>query len=271
MLKLQIIQEYILMACDKISATELSFLMGEILLENGAEISRIQDTMERVANFYGVENFNVFVLTNAIMATGIENGEEHSAKLKFTRTSSLHLGRVSAINQLSREICEGKYSISEAYEIAKKSREIPTCKKWLSLLAAAISCAGYCYVFGRQNMLDGVAALICGVVLQLYLFYTSENKMSKFIVNISASALVTLITILLKCAGFPLDLASVVIGSIFPLLPGVALTTSIRDFLNSDYLSGTIRFVDATLIGGCIAIGVGVTFKIYSLLGGVVI
>jgi len=99
---------------ENISAIELSFLMGQILLENGAEISRIQDTMERVVNHYNVENFNVFVLTNAIMATGTENGKEHSAKLKFTRTSSLHLGRVAEINQISREICENKYNIEEA-------------------------------------------------------------------------------------------------------------------------------------------------------------
>ena len=256
---------------ENVSAIELSFLMGEILLENGAEISRIQETMERVANNYNVENFNVFVLTNAIMATGVENGEEHSAKLKFARTSSLHLGRVAEINQLSREICEGKYTIKEAYGIALKIREIPTCKKWLAIAAAAISCACYCYVFGRQNIIDGLAALTCGVILQFYLFYTGKNKISKFIVNISASALVTVVTIILRELSLPIDLASVIIGSIFPLLPGVALTTSIRDFLNSDYISGTIRFVDATLIGGCIAIGVGVTIKIYSMLGGIVI
>lgn len=256
---------------ENVSAIELSFLMGEILLENGAEISRIQDTMERVANHYNVENFNVFVLTNAIMATGRENGKEHSAKLKFTRTSSLHLGRISAINQLSREICQGKYDIAQAYEEALKARKIPTCKKWLSVLAAAVSCACYCYVFGQQSWLDSVAALICGTVLQFYLFFTSKNNISKFIVNISASALVAFTSIIVKEFMFPINLSAVVIGSIFPLLPGIALTTSIRDFLNSDYISGTIRFVDATLIGGCIAIGVGVMIKIYSMLGGVVI
>ena len=83
--------------------------------------------------------------------------------------------------------------------------------------------------------------------------------------------MVAFVSILLKETILPINLSPVVIGSIFPLLPGVALTTSIRDFLNSDYISGTIRFVDATLIGGCIAIGVGVMIKIYSMLGGVLI
>ena len=42
------------------SALELSFRMGQALLENGAEISRVQETMERVVQSYQVESFNVY-------------------------------------------------------------------------------------------------------------------------------------------------------------------------------------------------------------------
>ena len=55
----------------------------------------------------------------------------------------------------------------------------------------------------------------------------------------------------------------IVIGSIVPLLPGVPLTNSIRNFLENDYLSGLIRFVDAFLTAGCIAIGVGVALRFW--------
>ena len=37
------------------------------------------------------------------------------------------------------------------------------------------------------------------------------------------------------------------IGALMPLTPGVALTMSIRDFISGDYLSGTIRLIDALL------------------------
>lgn len=64
------------------SVLELSFQMGEILLRNGAEISRVQETMERVAQAYQVEKFNVYVLTNAIFAVGLEQGKERSVELR---------------------------------------------------------------------------------------------------------------------------------------------------------------------------------------------
>ncbi len=50
----------------------------------------------------------------------------------------------------------------------------------------------------------------------------------------------------------------IIIGSIMPLVPGIALTMAVRDFFNSDYLSGTIRIMDALIIGLSIAAGVGV-------------
>ena len=57
----------------------------------------------------------------------------------------------------------------------------------------------------------------------------------------------------------------IVIGSIVPLLPGVPLTNSIRDYLNGDYLSGTIRMIDAVLVACCIALGVGIVLRVFQM------
>jgi diadenylate cyclase len=45
-------------------------------------------------------------------------------------------------------------------------------------------------------------------------------------------------------------------GALMVLTPGVALTMGVRDILNGDYLSGSIRLLDALLIAGSIAGGV---------------
>ena len=43
---------------------------GRILLENGAEISRVEETMERIASHYGQVGEKFFVLSNGIFTTG---------------------------------------------------------------------------------------------------------------------------------------------------------------------------------------------------------
>ena len=52
-----------------------------------------------------------------------------------------------------------------------------------------------------------------------------------------------------------------IIGSIMPLIPGVPFTNAIRDIADGDYISGSVRMLDALLVFFCIAIGVGMAYS----------
>lgn len=41
---------------------------GHILLENGAEILRVEDIMGRISTHYGIDSGNFFVLSNGIFS-----------------------------------------------------------------------------------------------------------------------------------------------------------------------------------------------------------
>ena len=51
-------------------------------------------------------------------------------------------------------------------------------------------------------------------------------------------------------------------------LPGVALTNAVRDTLAGDMLSGATKGIEAVVIAISLAAGVGVTIKLWTLLGG---
>ena len=53
-----------------------------------------------------------------------------------------------------------------------------------------------------------------------------------------------------------------VIGSIIPLVPGVAFTNAIRDIADENYIAGAVRMLDAMLVFFGIAMGVGFVFTI---------
>lgn len=250
---------------DNTSALELSFLIGTLLLQNGAEISRVQDTMERVVKAYNVNEFGVYVLTNGIFANGVENGISKHTAIKFVKSSSIHFGRIAAVNQLSREICEGKHNVPEAMAIAKKIKDIPYSPDWLMILSSGIGCAGFCYVFGG-TVRDTVAAFIVGLIVQAFLTLADKQHMGKITSNLIASSLAAAGAIFFLKLGLGQNLEYIIAGSLIRLVPGVALTTAIRDFFNSDYLSGTIRIIDVVILGGCIAIGAGVIVKLASIL-----
>ncbi|MDO4459937.1 MAG: threonine/serine exporter family protein [Clostridia bacterium] len=247
------------------SALELTFLMGTLLLENGAEVSRVMDTMERVAKAYKVDQVGIYVITNGVFANGIENGVSKHTVITYVKNSSIHFGRICALNQLSREICAGKHSISEAMEIAKEINNIPYTPDWLLALASGVGCAGFCFIFGG-TLIDSIVSFVIGVAVQMFLTMADRHAMAKIFQNILSSSICAIMALAFTKFGFGQNIEMIIAGAVIRLVPGVSLTTAIRDFFNSDYLSGTIRLIDASLVGCCIAIGVGVVFMLASKL-----
>ena len=85
--------------------------------------------------------------------------------------------------------------------------------------------------------------------------------------SLIGSIIVSIVTVLCYQLMPMLLIDKIIIGSIMPLVPGVALTTSIRDFFSGDFLSGGIHLIEALLTAVCIAAGVGVAMKAFTMIG----
>lgn len=242
---------------------ELALLAGHILLENGAEIFRVEETISRICKYYGVESGNAFVLSNGIFMTGGNMREEFFAKVQHIPVSGTHLDKVAAVNQLSREIEHGKYTIVEAAEELERIRLMPGKSPLVLILASGIGSGAFCYLFGG-NPGDSMAAFLTGVILYLYILYISGPHLSKIVGNIGGGILSTLLCGLFFRLSIGQHLNFMIIGSIMPLVPGVAFTNAIRDMADEDYISGSVRMMDALLCFICIAIGVGIGISLLS-------
>ena len=240
---------------------EVSLQAGHLLLENGAEISRVEETIERICRYYGVCSGNAFVLTNGIFVTVGSRNEPDFAKVEHIPVSGTHLDRVAAVNQLSRELEAGMYTVREVAERLECIKRMPGKPKYMQVLASGCGCAAFCYLFGG-SIWDSAVALLTGIILYIYVLYVSAPHLSKIVGNISGGALVTILCSAMYLAGMGQHLNYMVIGSIMPLIPGVPFTNAIREIADSDYISGSVRMMDALLIFFCIAIGVGVGFSL---------
>ena len=253
---------------------ELCVDAGETLLANGAEIYRAQQTMELIARSYGAEDFNVYVLTNGLFASmRVGDAEEHAA-VRNTPRVSMNLGRISAVNALSREIVAGTVSAEQAFLRLAEIRAMRGYPSWMMAGASAVSAAGFSYIMGG-TLLDAMAALPPGLAVGMFVQRLARTRtpLNKLVSNMLSAGVVALVSLLavwmLGLAGLHCDLDKVIIGGIVSLMPGIALTNGIRDVANCDYLSGTIRAIDALLIAAGIALGVGFVLRLAALLPGV--
>lgn len=229
---------------------------GHILLENGAEISRVEETMERIASHYGVDSKSFFVLSNGIFTTSSFN---KYANVEFIPFKGTQLDKVVAVNQLSRDIVAGKYTLDEAKIRLREIRTMRPHPVWEQVLASALGSAGFCIVFGG-GLLDCAASFVCGILLWLFVLYVTAPHMSKIVGNIVGGLFVTGLCILFHRIGFGHSLPNMIIGAIIPLIPGVPFVNGVRDLANEDYIAGATRLLDALLVFFCIAAGVMLAF-----------
>lgn len=252
---------------DQERALRLAVEAGHILLENGAEIGRVEETMERISSHYGVEEQSFFVLSNGIIATG-----RQYASAKFIPIKGMQLSRVAEVNQLSRDISTGKPGAQGVTldELSNRLKAIRASKGkpwWEFTLGVALGVSSFSVLFGG-SLVDAAATFACGLLLGLFMAFVCPH-MSRLLGNLTGGLLGGMLCIAASCM-FPssLHLPNMVIGTIIALVPGVPFTNGIRDLANEDYIAGATRLLDAFLAFLCIALGVMVALIFYGFLSG---
>ncbi len=261
--------EHIDVGIDKEQSRRIMDLVleaGQLLLENGAEVFRVEQTMRIMAQSFCLQDFHVYVLTNGIFASA-EDGRV--SEVRNIPDHCVHLGRVDAVNTLSRHIAEGKVTLKEAEEQLAQVHEMTEPSGWRRRITCAVGAACFAMLFGG-TWLDGFVAAIAGLLLTCYLIWCEQHHTHSIFQKMTGAALVS-ICCLIAGPLFGANVNDAAIGALMILTPGVAFTMGIRDFANSDYLSGSIRMMDALLVGGSIAGGAGLVMALYSRLMGVVL
>lgn len=231
--------------------------LGDVLLRNGGEVYRVEDTVLAILGAFNVEDFDVYVLSNGIFASANEKKDDACSVVRHVPMLSFHLHKVSELNQLSRDICAHKLTIAEGWERLEEIKSIPSASLKMRMFFGALGSGCFCYMFGG-SVTGSIIAFFIGALVQLEMDYLSHSYASKFIANILSSMLVAILTLFALWLKLDTAYHSIIIGAIMPMVPGIALTTAIRDFNNGDYLSGSIHLIDAILTAFCIAVGVGV-------------
>lgn len=248
----------------------LAVEIGDTMLRSGAEIYRVEDSVIHILEAYGLEDFDVYVLSNGIFASANENKEDACSMIRHVPMATTRLNRVAALNQLTRDICQHKCTLEVANERLKECRQLPSYPNSMLLIACGIVCASFAILFGG-SALDALISFIIGVLEQCFLFICRKRKVSRFLTSVYASILLSFLAILAVMTGLPVHHDKLVVGAIMPIVPGIVFTTSIRDFYNEDYLSGSIHLIDALLTALCIAVGVSLPILLFRYLGGLVL
>ena len=205
-------------------ALNVAALAGDILLASGAEIFRVEETINRIAHAYGIDSCDPFVLSSGFFLTADSNSDQNFAWVRHIPLSATRLDRVTAVNQLSREIEHGFYTPEEAYQKLQDIQQMPAKRNLCQILASGVGSGCFCYLFGGDPV-DCIVAFIAGLLLYVYLLCVVKGQLSKIATNISGGMFVTFIAVLIYQLGLGHHLSEIIIGSISIILQLLVLTS----------------------------------------------
>jgi uncharacterized membrane protein YjjP (DUF1212 family) len=234
--------------------------IGEEMLRNGAEVRRVEETITLMGKAYGARHVDAFVITSSIAVT-MNMGDN----VTFTRTRRIRepdvtdFTKLEDLNSLSREYCRGGMSIDELEEkyvgiIHKKPDFIKIC-------AGSMLSAGAFAIFFGGGIPDALLAALFGLLICIMKEYLVPICSNTIFFNFLCSLLVGILICLAgKLANIAVD--KIIIGDIMLLIPGIALTNSIKDIFVGDTISGIMRLAESLLWAGAIACGFLLAFWI---------
>lgn len=237
--------------------------IGEEMLLAGAEVYRVEDSINRMCHAFGAKRVDVFIITSSMIATvHTETGEVFTQTRRIT-SSKVHMERLHRLNQLCREICQNKIPKEK---IQEKIDEALCCKPyplWLEFLSCAVIAGAFTAFFGG-NLAESTVSLAVGALVWLMVFFTEKIIPKKIFSKFYASAIATALAFFASCMGWIPSMDRVIIGNIMTLIPGIGLTNAIRDLFVGDSVTGLLRLVDAMLNALAIAAG----YYLVAVLGG---
>ncbi|MDD4779368.1 MAG: threonine/serine exporter family protein [Tissierellia bacterium] len=242
-------------------------LASQIILENGGETYRAEETIKFICKSLGVKEIDSVATPTGIYITLSIDGIENNTVVKRINKRSINLIRLNRVNTISRQITEKSISLQEAIALLEETRaDAENYNKNFSLFYGGISAAFFTLLFGGK-LLEFFISLTAGVLVALFAKKFENLHSYQFLSSLLAGTIIAFTAIAgTYIAGFG-NYNYVIVGGMMPQLPGLAMTNAIRDTIRGDLVSGIARGTEALLVASSLAAGAGVIISFALYLG----
>ncbi len=227
--------------------------LGTGLLENGAETSRVEETIRLAGQALG------FFVETIVTPTGITvtfgNGEV------ITRVARVHhrvidLDKVAKLNSLSRQLSEGLSgsSLADFRGQVQAVREAPPCYSQRQQITATIVACG-CFTLSVGGHWQEALVAISAGLLGRKMLEAVGSGFPSFLSLFTLAFLSTAMGVAGAVFSF-LNTEAIVVGSLLHRMPGLAIVSAVRDLMAGELVAGVARAAEAMLITLGMASGV---------------
>lgn len=241
--------------------SNLALFAGIIMLSNGGELYRVEDTMNRICRSKeNIKEVDSYIIQTGVFLT-LEYEGEIFTYLKRVESMGINLNIINLVNNFSRQYVNENISIDEGIKMLRDIKNTPDYPKYLKIFSVGYLSGFFTIIFGGVP-LDFIASFVASFLSLMILNKISKFKFTFFIDRFIGAFLTSLFANFAVRLGLGINLDKIIIGAIMYLVPGVAITNSIRETMSGDPLSGLSKGIEAVISALAIAFGVGIVLNL---------
>ena len=242
-------------------------LAGRIILENGGETYRAEDTIFRMAQAMGLQEPDAFGVPSGLFISFTDEQGERRTSVCRMHAHDTDLSRVDAVNQLSRQLSAGTITGDELLQKLMELSQPASYSRWYAPLTAALTALGFALMF-EGSFWEMLISALCAALTQMIPWFWSweRDNMVKLVLGSAISTLLPMLFHHLTGLGL---VDAMVAGALMPLVPGLSMTNAVLDVVRGDMVSGTAHGSRALLTAALVAGGALIGAAIFGWMGGV--
>ncbi len=228
--------------------------IAEQMLKSGAEIYRVEDSLNRMCVAIGAKRADVFIITSSMVITVYLDDENYHTQTRRINSIGTDMERLHRLNDLSRRFCEKEISedaLAAEYKSVINTASYPL---WIEYPVYGFIGGAFSIFFGGE-FLDSFYAFIVGILLRLIASIGERFSIGKIFIRFFCSFFASALAYCFCSLGLVAMPEYIIIGNIMLLIPGIGLTNALSDLFTGDSIAGLLRFVEAVLIALSIAAG----------------
>lgn len=246
-----------------------ALFLGEVMMSNGAETHRVEDTIIRICKSRGFNHVSVFTSPTTLIIS--DERFDGLTFMKSIKNRSIDLNKIVLFNDFSRKFVNNpeitiEDAIKELKEINNNSFTHPD---YINYIAIGLACASFAFLIGGNTITNFILTTIISAIG--YMSYKRITKLSSIsaFASLVASTIIATGGVIFTQLGLLNSPTTLIVGSIMPLLSGVSFVKGVRDLISGELISGVARIFDACLIAISIASGAGIVLEFWIRAGGV--
>lgn len=238
----------------------LANLTGKMLLQSGAETSRVENCIRRICHRFGLRA-QCFVSITCIITSAKNKAGDSLCSVERVTSISNNLNRIDQIHDIVLHIEDyDEQSLEKAVFKLRNTQIYSTPTMMVSYFFAAF----FFSLLFKGGFKDASISGFGGILIFYLSSFAKRLRVNPFFLNTIGGCICALSAFFWYKIGFLSTVSYATIGTIMLMVPGLALTNAIRDLVAGDLISGLSRAAEALLIGTALATGTG--FVLFLLL-----